>query len=165
MAPEPRIAASPASPLPPLPGAFRLAPRRALTLCPTHAGLLGVERGRLWATFDGPHAGPLNDMGDKVLAAGDRLVIRPGQRLVIESWATDAPAYFSWDPMPSPVVDRTALTAQRPSLSGLSYAQSRVFGLAVRGARRLAGLAKGAPGRREDMAPACGLAGTAWRNS
>ena len=159
MAPEPRLAASPASPSAPLPGAFRLAARQALTLCPAHAGILRVERGSLWATFDGPHAGPLNDMGDQVLAAGDRFVIRTGQRLVIESWATDAPAYFSWDPVPSPVVDRVALTAQRPSLSGLSYALLRGFGLAVRGLRALAELAKGTPGRREHMAPACGLTG------
>jgi hypothetical protein len=159
MAPEPRLAASPANPQPPLPGAFKLAARQALTLCPARAGLLRVERGSLWVTFDGPHAGPLNDMGDQVLAAGDRLVIRAGQRLVIESWASGAPAYFSWDPMPAPVVERAAVTAQRPSLSGLSYALWRGFGLAARGVRGLAELAKGTPGRQEDMAPACGLTG------
>jgi hypothetical protein len=85
-----------------LPGTWKLAAGRAITLQPREAGLLRVAHGRVWATFDGPHAGPRNDLGDHVLGAGERLVLRADQRLVIEAGTGEAPAYFSWDPAPAP---------------------------------------------------------------
>ena len=87
---------------PQLPGTWKLAAGRAITLQPREAGMLRVAHGRVWATFDGPHAGPRNDLGDHVLGAGERLVLRADQRLVVEAWTDDSPAFFSWDPAPAP---------------------------------------------------------------
>jgi hypothetical protein len=83
-----------------LPGTWKLAAGRAITLQPREAGILRVARGKLWATFDGPHGGPLNDLGDHVVGAGEQLRLRSGQRLVVEAWNTRTPSYFSWDPLP-----------------------------------------------------------------
>lgn len=82
----------------PPPGAWKLAPGRALTLSPRQAGQLEVVYGEVWATFDGPHSGPPNDLGDRVVRAGERLCLEAGQNVVVESWRSDAPAFFSWDP-------------------------------------------------------------------
>jgi Protein of unknown function (DUF2917) len=81
-------------------GAWKLGGGRAMTLHPRDAGLLRIARGRLWATFDGPHTGPANDWGDRVLVAGSRLALRAGQRVVVEAWSREAPVYFTWDSMP-----------------------------------------------------------------
>lgn len=86
-----------------LPGTWKLAAGRAITLQPGEAGVLRVAHGRMWATYDGPHGGPLNDLGDHVVGAGQELRLRAGQRLVVEAWDRQAPAYFSWDPLPVPV--------------------------------------------------------------
>lgn len=82
-----------------LPGTWKLAAGRAITLQPREDGVLRVAHGRLWATFDGPHGGPLNDLGDHVIDAGGRLGLRAGRRVVVEAWDRTAPAYFSWDPL------------------------------------------------------------------
>lgn len=78
---------------------WRLESGRALTLQPRDDGELRVSQGRIWATLDGPHAGPANFAGDLVLKAGERLVLRPGQRVVIESWdpVAQGPAFFVWN--------------------------------------------------------------------
>ena len=65
------------------------------------AGILRVAHGQIWATFDGPHSGPLNDLGDHVVGAGEPIArCDAGQRLVVEAWDAQTPAYFSWDPLP-----------------------------------------------------------------
>ncbi len=76
---------------------------RALTLQPRDAGELRVSQGRIWATLDGPHAGPANQAGDLVLQAGERLALRPGQRVVIESWdpVAQGPACLVWNTRPA----------------------------------------------------------------
>lgn len=78
-----------------------LEPHRALTLRSAHAGVIQVVHGRVWATFDGPHCGPANNLGDRVLREGDELKVRADQRLVIEPWARSAQdlAYvnFKWE--------------------------------------------------------------------
>jgi len=84
------------SELPPA-GSWKLEPGRALTLHPSEAGELRVSRGRLWATLDGPHAGPLLGLGDLFVDAGTPLRLRAGQRVVIEPADHDAPAFFTWD--------------------------------------------------------------------
>jgi len=86
----------------PAPGTWKLPPGRAMTLSPHQSGLLEVVYGEVWATFDGPHSGPPNDLGDHVVRAGERLWLAAGQNLVVESWRNDAPAFFSWDPAQSP---------------------------------------------------------------
>jgi hypothetical protein len=88
---------------PALPGTWKLPAGCAITFQPREAGVLRVAQGQLWATFDGPHSGPLNDLGDHVIGAGEQLRLRPGQRLVVEAWNTHAAAYFTWDPLPATV--------------------------------------------------------------
>jgi hypothetical protein len=85
---------------PALPGTWKLVGGRAVTLQPREDGLVRIAHGSVWATGDGPHSGPLNDLGDRFLHAGEQLMLRRGQRLVIEPTHGDAPAYFSWDPLP-----------------------------------------------------------------
>jgi hypothetical protein len=84
-----------------LPGGWTLAPGAALTLRPSHPGVLRVADGVLWATFDGPHPGPFNDLGDHLLPPGAVLEVEAGQRLVIEPLDAVVPARFSWDPLPA----------------------------------------------------------------
>jgi hypothetical protein len=88
---------------PALPGTWKLATGRAITLEPREAGVFKVAHGQLWATFDGPHAGRLDQSGDFFLGAGETMRLQPGQRLVIESLDGECPAYFSWDPVVVPV--------------------------------------------------------------
>lgn len=79
-------------------GAWRLPPGQALTLKSAQGGRVRVARGGLWATFDGPHAGPANDRGDHLLEAGELIALRPGERLVVESASRSASAYVEWEP-------------------------------------------------------------------
>ena len=90
------------------PGTWKLPPGRAMTLSHPEPGLLEVVDGAVWATFDGPHAGPPNDLGDHFVPAGDRLWVPAGQRLVVESWRADAPALLNWQPRAQPVPARAA---------------------------------------------------------
>ncbi|TMJ14314.1 MAG: DUF2917 domain-containing protein [Alphaproteobacteria bacterium] len=85
---------------PALPGTWKLAPGRAITLEPREAGVFKVAHGQLWATFDGPHEGRPDQSGDWFLGAGETLRLQPGQRLVVEAWNEGCPGYFSWDPLP-----------------------------------------------------------------
>ncbi len=86
-----------------LPGTWKLAAGRAITLEPREAGFMRVAHGQIWATYDGPHSGPRNNLGDVVVGAGEQLSLRAGQRMVIEAWSGAHPAYFSWDPLPEPI--------------------------------------------------------------
>jgi hypothetical protein len=96
-----------------LPGTWKLAAGRAITLEPREAGIVKVAHGQIWATYDGPHGGPLNDLGDHVIGVGGQLRLRPGQRMVIEAWNGPSPAYFSWDPLPVPArAPRLAVVVQ-----------------------------------------------------
>ncbi|MBI2769497.1 MAG: DUF2917 domain-containing protein [Burkholderiales bacterium] len=101
-----------ASTTPALPGTWKLGAGRAITLQPREAGTVRIAHGRVWATYDGPHHGALNELGDHVVGAGGQLRVTAGQRLVIESWAEESPAYFSWEPLPQAAAVRTARWAQ-----------------------------------------------------
>jgi hypothetical protein len=92
---SPTLAKTQQSP-PPLPGTWKLAPGRAMTLQPREEGLLCVVSGRIWLTCDGPHEGALNDLGDHVLDSGAQIRLRAGKRWVIEAWTGGAPAHFNW---------------------------------------------------------------------
>lgn len=106
-----------------LAGTWKLPGKRALSLQPTQPGVLRVAHGSLWATVDGPHHGPLNDLGDLVLVAGDTLRIAAGERVVIESWCGDAASYFTWDPLAAPVrVPRARLAHALQPLADLRAA-------------------------------------------
>ena len=76
----------------------------AITLDVADESALAVTQGRVWATFDGPHQGPANDLGDLILDVGERLPLHVGQRVVIEPWSAGGAAseilgaYFSLEP-------------------------------------------------------------------
>lgn len=86
-----------------LSGCWKLGDGRALTLRPTQPGVLRMAHGRVWVTFDNARQDDGARGGDHFLEAGEVLQLLPGQALVMESWngATDAAAYFSWDPLPA----------------------------------------------------------------
>jgi hypothetical protein len=125
-----------------LPGTWKLAAGRAITLRPREAGLLRVAHGQLWATYDGPHQGALNDLGDHVIGTGGQLRVRAGQRLVVEAWDGGSPAYFSWDPLPARVrVGALSLARVLQPLADLRLALAFGAGAAGRLVAALAGLA------------------------
>lgn len=84
-------------------GLRTVVPGQALSLAVARSGELVVERGTAWVTFDVPARGrPGAPLGDLVLAAGARLPLACGQRLVIEPIArtgeTPQPLVFGWRP-------------------------------------------------------------------
>ena len=101
-----------------LPGTWKLARGRAITLRPTMDGILRIAHGRVWATIDGPHGGTPRDSGDHVLEVGRSMFVRAGQRVVIEAWKSTGAAYFSWDPVLAPVM-APAAERRRLNLSGV----------------------------------------------
>lgn len=127
---------------PQLPGTWKLSGDRAITLQPRERGLLKVAHGRIWATFDGPHQGAPNDLGDHVVGAGERLWVRAGQRIVIQAWDRRFPAYFSWDPVAAPVTARSvSLAGVLQPLADLRLALAFGAGAAARLAGGVARLA------------------------
>lgn len=82
-----------------LPGTWKLARGRAVTLRPTADGILRVAHGRVWATVDGPHGGTPSASGDHVLEVGRSMFLRAGQRVVIEAWNRSGASWFAWDPV------------------------------------------------------------------
>src|SRR6059058_2087032 len=55
-----------AAPATALPGTWKLARGRAVTLRPATDGILRVAHGRVWATVDGPHGCTPEDAGDHI---------------------------------------------------------------------------------------------------
>jgi hypothetical protein len=85
-----------------LPGTWKLAAGRAITLEPSEPGVLRVAHGELWATFDdGPHGLSPHDSGDSFYGTGEQVRLQAGERVVVEAATGRAPAYFSWEPAPS----------------------------------------------------------------
>lgn len=127
-----------------LPGAWKLARGRAITLRPTTDGILRVAHGRVWATVDGPHGRTPHDSGDHLLEVGRSMFLRAGQRVVIEAWNPGGASDFAWDPVfaPAPV----AAVRPRFNLAGVvqPLADLRMaLGLALRATGQLAaGLAR-----------------------
>jgi len=134
-----------------LPGTWKLGKGRAITLAPGEAGVLRVAHGCLWVTFEGPHAGPLNDQGDHVVGAGGQLRLRAGERVVIEAWDGKAPAYFSWDPVRAVAANpsRRFAGAVLQPLADLRLAVAMGAGALGRLVAGLAGLAADAVAGRE----------------
>ena len=128
-------------------GAWKLAKGKAMTLQPREPGLLRVARGGLWATADGPHAGPLNDQGDRFLQAGEQLRLRRGQRVVIEAWDRLGPAYFTWDPLPQTVARKVRAADLAQPVEDLRLAVTLGARAAGRLAAALVDLAWSRPGR------------------
>lgn len=118
---------------PTLPGTWKLGAGRAITLRPHEDGRLRIAHGRLWATFDGPHGGALNESGDLVVGAGEHLHVRAGERVVVEAWDGAAPAYFTWDPQSQAQRQRPAsLAAVAQPLADLRLALGLGAGAATR---------------------------------
>lgn len=120
-----------------LPGTWKLARGRAVSLRPTQDGILRVAHGRVWATVDGPHGGTPCDAGDHVLEVGRSMYLRAGQRVVIEAWNLSGASYFAWDPV------FAAATVQRPRVTVAAVLQPladlrMAFGLALRATGQLA---------------------------
>lgn len=93
---------------PVLPGTWKLAAHRAITLHPREDAVLRIAHGCVWLTFDGQAAGHGEDSGDIFLAAGEQVTVQAGQRAVIEPYGaagSKAVAYFSWDALPVAVRD------------------------------------------------------------
>lgn len=131
---------------PPLSGTWQLPGGHAITLQPHESGLLRVAHGRLWVTFDGPHAGPPNDLGDRFIGPGEPLRLLAGQRLVAEAWTDGAPACFSWDPLP--VGNPARLSAVVQPLADLRLALVLGIGAAGRLVVGLFGVARALVTRR-----------------
>ena len=134
-------------------GSWKLVNGHAVTLHDLNAAVLRITCGSVWATVDGPHAGPANNQGDLFLKAGERLTLQPGQRVVIEPWRASAneAVYFSWDP--APAAPRVALQREAQAGSRTQVAvlyPLRDLGLALRmAAQALGGLVWGIAGLSE----------------
>ena len=93
-------------------GHWTLGNGQALGLKARQASVLRIAAGRVWATFEGPHAGAPNDLGDLMLGPGDALAVGVGRQLVIEAWnrGSQEPVSFSFDPVSAtaPVLARSS---------------------------------------------------------
>jgi hypothetical protein len=79
-------------------GAWPLEAGRIVRLRPREDTVLRAGHGQLWITFDRPQEGALNESGDFILAAGQRLHVAAGQMVVISAFGKrDATASFDWE--------------------------------------------------------------------
>jgi hypothetical protein len=106
-----RILESASAPATALPGSWKLARGRAITLQPTTDGIVRISHGQVWATVDGPHGCNPDDSGDHVLQVGRSMYVKAGQRVVMEAWNASGASYFAWDPVFAPAV------TERPRLN------------------------------------------------
>jgi hypothetical protein len=140
-----------ASPATALPGTWKLARGRAITLRPATNGVLRVGHGRVWATLDGPHGVGPQDSGDHVLEVGRSMWVQAGQRVVIEAWNRTGAAYFSWDPVLAPVA--VPVVRQRVSLAGVMQPLADLRLAVALGVRALGRLAVGVGRLVLDLVP------------
>jgi hypothetical protein len=122
-----------------LPGTWKLARGRAVTLRPNTDGVLRVAHGRVWATLDGPHGGTPSEAGDHILQVGRSMYVRAGQRVVIEAWNASGASYFAWDP----VFALAMAAGPRLNLSGVLQPLADLRMALVLGLRALGQLAGG----------------------
>ena len=95
-------------------GCWRLPAGRAISLYPDRSGWVHVVQGRVWATLDGPHAGPEADL---FLKDGDHLLVKGGQRVVIEPFGAGGlatAAAFDWRPADGRRLSPWALAVAEP---------------------------------------------------
>ena len=135
-----------------LPGTWKLARGRAITLRPTSHGILRIAHGRVWATLDGPHGRTPTDSGDHVLEVGKAMFVRPGQRVVIEAWKAAGTAYFSWDPVAAPQAVAVPRRRVNPALVLQPLADLRAA--VALGVHAIARLAAGVGALALDLLPA-----------
>lgn len=83
------------------PGAWRLAPQRAISLLPHEPSQILIVQGCAWITWE-VEAGHSPSAGlDRFLRAGDGLDVPAGVRLVMESLDPHQPVDFDWRVMPA----------------------------------------------------------------
>ncbi|TWO70490.1 DUF2917 domain-containing protein [Caenimonas sedimenti] len=141
-----------ASPATALPGTWKLARGRAITLRPATNGVLRIGHGRVWATLDGPHGVSPTDSGDHILEVGRSMWVQAGQRVVIESWNKTGAAYFSWDPVLAPVAVPAA-AARRIRFAGVRQPLADLRMAVALGLRALGRLAVGVGHLVVDLVP------------
>ena len=88
-----------------LPGTWKLARGRAITLRPATDGIVRIAHGRVWATVDGPHGLTPDEAGDHILQVGRSMFVKAGQRVVMEAWNESGASFFSWDPVVAPATE------------------------------------------------------------
>lgn len=83
-----------------VPGVWKLAHGRALSLLPHQAGLLRLAQGQAWVTLGLAQHGAGNELGDYFLQAGEQLAVSPDQHVVLEAFtpANQQPVFFEWTP-------------------------------------------------------------------
>lgn len=127
-----------------LPGTWKLARGRAITLRPVTDGIVRVAHGRVWATVEGPHGRTPCDSGDHVLEVGRSMYVRAGQAVVLEAWNAAGASYFAWDPVLATQPVRSARPRLQMSVVLQPLADLRLAaGLALRATGQLgSGLAQ-----------------------
>ena len=84
-----------------VPGVWKLAPGRALSMQPRQPGVLRVAQGQVWVTVDAAQQGAGNELGDYFMGAGEQLAVSPGQHVVLEPFVPGQPqgaVFFEWTP-------------------------------------------------------------------
>lgn len=135
-------------------GNWLLQTGRAISLMPAAGGQLTVARGQLWATLGeggttlrrNARLARCATLQDHFLNAGDKLLVPPGARLVIESMgrAQAMPAAFAWSLLPQLAVQTT-----RPRRAGVVQAAGEVvqaLGQVAHALRRLMDAVLAGPG-------------------
>ena len=82
------------------PGSFRLAASQAVRMRARQAGRLRVMQGPVWLTFDNAAHDASVQAGDHVLSAGDSVLLRAGQSMVMQAWARQGQAQVQWEAAP-----------------------------------------------------------------
>ncbi|PJI96091.1 hypothetical protein CLU85_0830 [Acidovorax sp. 69] len=106
----------------PAAGCWKLATGQALSLRPRTQGVLEIARGQVWLTLTGALADRPGAAADYVLRAGDRLVVAPGQHVVMEAWNPrkyPGAVAFRWDGAAAPVAAQPAGGTARDWESGV----------------------------------------------
>lgn len=145
-----------------LPGTWKLARGRAVTLRPRTDGILRVAHGQVWATVDGPHGRTPDDSGDHVLQVGRSMYVKAGQRVVIEAWNPSGASYFAWDPVFAEV---PVAVPARINWSGVVQPLADLRLAVALGLRALGQLAGGVGGIAWNMLPRAGRAVYARRHA
>lgn len=134
---------------------WTLSSDRAVMLGAQAGGFLQVDHGTVWLTLDGPHQGPANDWGDRVLRSGTRVHVAAGQHVVLERFqpAANEAVCFSWEP------DAVTSMAHHGHLRG---AMRTAVALLRRATARW--LAPGPQWQHDLKEEYANLKGRAWRN-
>lgn len=82
------------------PGAWRLAPQRAIRLMPRRQSQIMIVQGHAWITWESDTIATPGAELDRFLSTGQVLDVPAGVRLVMESVDSRLPVDFNWRTMP-----------------------------------------------------------------